>query len=199
MALTKAVAAVDACQEIAQNAILEGTTVDVSGCYSAALHIDFAMSSAVAHTGTKIRVQVSSNTSGDEDWEDLYDFVSITGTDNTENITNNPLAAAGTSITVADTTGYTVNGSWRFLEDVGTFANSEWVYQTAYVTNTSITILDGVTRQHNQNSVLHSIADNYVVDLPDWANRVRIIYDNTYSPTGATVAVRARISKVTAV
>lgn len=198
MALTKAVAAVDACQEIAQNTVLEGAIVDVSACYSAALHIDFALSNATAHTGTRIKVQVSSATSGDEDWQDLYDFISITGTTDLEAITNNPLSAGGTSITVASTTGYTVNGSWRFLEDA-TFANSEWVFQTAYVTNTSITILDGVTREHANTAVLNSIADRYVVSLPDWANRVRIVYDNTYDSDGATVAVRARISKLTGV
>lgn len=198
MALTKSVAAVDACQEVAQNAVLEGTIVDVSGCYEAALHIDFALSNATAHTGTKIRVQVSSNTSGDEDWQDFYEFVSITGTTNLEVITNNPLSAGGTSITVASTTGYAA-GQWIFLEDVSTFANSEWCFVTAVVTNTSMTILDGVTRQHAVNSICNSIAANYVIHIPAWANRVRVVYDNTYDSDGATVAVRARISKVTGV
>jgi hypothetical protein len=198
MALTKSVASVDACQEITQNTVLEGTTVDISGCYESALHIDFALSNATAHTGTKIRVQVSSNTSGDEDWTDLYEFVSITGTTNLEVITNNPLAVGGTSITVTSTTGYTA-GSWIFLEDVSTFANSEWCYVTVVTTNTSLTIIDGVTRQHAQNSILNSVAANYVVPLPIWAARARVVYDNTYDADGATVAVRARISKVTAV
>lgn len=200
MALTKTVAAVDACQEIAQNTVLEGAVTNVSACYSAALHVDFALTDATAHTGTKIIVQVSSAESGDEDWQDLYPgMVSIVGTTNLQVTTNNPLAAAGTSITVADTTGYTTNGSWRFLEDVDTFADSEWIYQTAYVTNTSLTIIDGVTRAHAQNSILNSIAANYVFQLPDWVNRVRIVYDNTYDSDGATVAIRSRISKVTGV
>lgn len=199
MALTKSVAAVDAVQEIAQNTVLEGATVDVSGCYDAALHIDFAQSNEVAHTGTKIRIQVSSNSSGDEDWSDLFEYVPQFGTGNQEAITNNPLAAGGTSITVASTTGYTVNGSWRFLEDP-TFANGEWVFQTAYSTNASITVLDGVTREHVQTtSLLHSIAQRDVWPIPMWANRVRVIYDNTYDADGATVAVRCRISKVTGI
>jgi len=199
MALTKSTAALDACQEIAQNTVLEGTTVDVSGCYEAALHVWFALSNATAHTGTKIILQVSANTSGDEDWTDYAELVSITGTTNLEVITNNPLAAAGTSITVANTTGYTVDGSWRFLEDVSTFANSEWVFQIAVVTNTSITIMDGVTRAHAQNSILNSIAACYVFHLPLWANRARLIYDNTYDSDGATVAIKSRVSKTTAI
>lgn len=200
MALTKSVDTVDACQEIAQNTVLEGAIKDVSACYAAALHVDFALTNAVAHTGTKIIVQVSSNSAGDEDWQDLYPgLVSILGTTNLEVITNNPLAASGTSITVGSTTGYTTNGSWRFLEDVSVFANSEWIFQTAYVTNTSLTIIDGVTRAHAVSSILNSIAANYIFQIPDWANRVRIVYDNTYDPDGATVAVRSRLSKLTGV
>jgi hypothetical protein len=202
MALTKSVAAVDTCQEIAQNTILEGATTDVSGIYEGALHIDFAITSDTTHTGTKIRVQVSCNTSGDDDWQDLYEFVSLTATStdiDSENITNNPAAVGTTAFTVASTTGFTTLGSWRFLEDVSTFANSEWMYQTAVVTNTSITVLDGSTRQHAQNSIFWTHAANYVVPIPMWANRVRIVYDNTYDADGATVAIRARISKVTAV
>ena len=136
---------------------------------------------------------------GDEDWTDLYAWLSITGTGTVEVITNNPLAAAGQSITVASTTGYTVNGSWRFLEDVSTFANSEWVFQTAYVADTSIAILDGVAREHAVNSIMNNIADNYTYDILDWANRVRIIYDNTYDADGATVAVRSALSKLTGI
>lgn len=195
MALTKAVAAVDATQEIAQNTVLEGATVDVSACYEAMLHIWFALSNATAHTGTKIKIQVSANTSGDEDWTDYLEFVSITGTTNLELITNNPLAAAGTSITVASTTGY-VPG-WVFLEDVSTFANSEWVYVTVVTTNTSLTILDGVTREHAQNSICNSVAAVYTITLPPSAVRCRIVYDNTYDADGATVAIKASISKVT--
>jgi hypothetical protein len=199
MALTKAVDTIDACQEIAQNTILEGNTKDATGWYAAAIKIWFALTNLTAHTGTRFIVQVSATTSGDEDWTDLYEWISITGTGNTEVITNNPLAAAGVTITVADTTGYTVNGSWRFLEDVSTFANSEWVFQTAYVANTSITIIDGVTREHAVNSIMNSIAKTYVAPIPDWTVRVRVLYDNTYDADGATVAVKASLTKVTAI
>jgi hypothetical protein len=196
MALTKSVAALDACQEIAQNTVLEGATTDVSGCYEAMLHIWFALSNATAHTGTKIKIQVSANSSGNEDWTDYTEFVPITGTTNLEVITNNPLAAADTSITVASTTGYLVG--WIFLEDVTTFANSEWCFVTVVTTNTSLTIMDGVTREHAVNSICNSIAAVYTVGLPPATMRARIVYDNTYDADGATVAVRSAISKVTA-
>lgn len=197
MAKTTEGAAVDACQEIAQNTILEGATFTLSAAYETMLHIWFALSNATAHTGTKIRIQVSAAASGDEDWTDFMTFVSITGTTNLEVITNNPLAAAGTSITVASTTGYTA-GSWIFLEDVGTFANSEWCFVTVVTTNTSLTTMDGVTRQHAVNSICNSVADTYTISLPAATLRCRVVYDNTYDADGATVAVRSSISKVTA-
>ena len=199
MALTKSVAAVDACQEVAQNSVLEGATTNVSACYDAALHIDIAQTNATAHTGTRIRVQVSSNTTGDEDWHDLAEVIPAYGTTNLEVITNNPLAVSGTSITVASTTEYTA-GAWIFLEDVDTFANSEWCYVTVVTTNTSLTIIDGVTRAHAVNSICNSVASRLPpIEIPDWAQRVRVIYDNTYDADGATVAVRCRISKLTAI
>ncbi len=198
MAKTEAAAALDACQEIAQNTILEGATVSLAGMYGAMLYIDFALSNATAHTGTKFLIQISSNTTGDEDWVDYYSFISTTGTTNLEVITNNPLAIGGTSITCAATTGYTA-GTWIFLEDVSTFANSEWCFVTLVTTNTSVTVMDGVTRQHAVNSIMNSVANRYAVPLPETALRCRIVYDNTYDSDGATVAIRSRISDVTAI
>lgn len=196
---TKAGAALDACQEIAQNTILEGATVDLSASYEHLLQIWWALCNATAHTGSKIIPQVSSIASGDEDWSDLQSPVVGIGTTNLEVITNNPLAAAGTTITMADTTGYTVNGSWRFLEDVSTFANSEWVFQKTVSANTNITIVDGVAREHAVNSIMNSVAGCLTIPLPFGSLRARVLYDNTYDADGATLAIRSRIITVTAV
>jgi len=68
MAATKTTTAVDEWAEVAQNAVREGGTTSVATSYGAALNINCAISSGAAHTGTKIEVQVSSNTTGDEDW-----------------------------------------------------------------------------------------------------------------------------------
>lgn len=198
MAITKAVEALDVWAEIAQNAIREGAIGDLSPNYHSQLHLDLALTSEVAHTGTEIIVQIASAAADDEFWTDLVKFISITGTPAAETITNNPLAAAGTSITVASTTGLITDAKLLFLEDA-TLANSELVYQTAHVVDTSITILDGVKREHANTAVLYSLAQTYVIELPMSANRVRVLYNNKYDANGATVATRARISKVTAI
>lgn len=200
MALTKSVAAVDEWANIAQNAVREGATTDVTGCYSASLHIDIALTSAVAHTGTKIAVQASSNTTGDEDWSTYLEFIGPTGTPNTENITNNPLAASSTTATCADTTGLYDDDEtrWIYIKD-STIANSELALLVSHVANTSVTFQDGTTNEHVQNTPMWDIAETYTVELPLWANRVRVIYDNTYDSDGAACDTKCRISKVTAV
>ncbi len=193
---TKTVAAVDEWANVAQNAVREGAIIDVSGLDGAILHIDMALVSAVAHTGTKITVQISSNTSGDEDWTELPPFIGPTGTPNTENITNNPLAATSTTATVANTTGYVADETrFIYIKD-GTIANSELVLLISAVTDTSVTWLDGTTNEHAQTTPMWNIAKTYAFELPWGTNRARVIIDNTFDPDGAAVDTKTRISKV---
>ncbi|MHA2065085.1 MAG: hypothetical protein ACXABY_11980 [Candidatus Thorarchaeota archaeon] len=198
MALTKTVAAVDEWESIAQNAVREGATVDVSNAYAAALHIDIALTSATAHTGTKISVQVSSNSTGDEDWSTLTEFIGPTGTANTENITNNPLAAGSFTATCASTTGLYDDDEtrWIYIKDA-TIANSEMVWLVSHVAATSVTWADGTANAHVQNTPMWDIADRFVVDIPIWVSRVRVHYDNTFDSDGATCDTACRVSAVT--
>lgn len=200
MPLTKSSAELDAPAEVAQNAVREGTTLDVSDSYDTTLAIYTALCNTTAHTGTRVRVQVSHNASGDEDWSPLTEFIACVGTANSEVITNNPATAGTTVFTVADTTGYTADGILNvFLEDVSTFANSEWLLMVSHVSNTSITMQDGSTREHAQNSIFYNVAQVNFISVPFGVQRVRVIYDNTYDSDGATVATRCVRTKVTAV
>ena len=193
---TKTVAAVDEWANVAQNAVREGSVVDVSGLDGAILHIDIALVAATAHTGTKIAVQISSNTSGDEDWTTLTEFIGPRGTPNTENITNNPLTATSTTATVANTTGYVADETrFIYIKD-GTIANSELVLLLSAVTDTSVTWMDGTTNEHAQTTPFWNIAKTYPIVIPWEANRVRVIIDNTFDPDGAAVDTKTRISKV---
>jgi hypothetical protein len=164
------------------------------------LFIGIALTSATAHTGTKIRVELSANTSGDEDWGALCEFIGPTGTPNTENITNDPLSASSTTATCASTTGLYDDDETRqiYIKD-STIANSELVLLVSHVADTSVTFQDGTANEHAQNTPMWDIAESYQVDIPFWANRVRVIYDNTYDSDGATCDTYCRISKVTAI
>ena len=208
MALTKSVAAVDEWAEIAQNAVREGAAVDISGCYAATLHIDCCISNTTAHTGTEIIIEISSNTSGDEDWTPLVSFVGPIGTAITLALANQE-AAAQTVLGITDpvTNNMDNDGKFKFIEH-GTVANSEIVFQVSNQGDAgdTITILDGLTNQQETTSYIFDIdhATNspvgmYTIELPMAANRARVVYDNTYDVNGATVHTKCRISKVTAI
>lgn len=199
MALTIGNSTPDATAEIAQNAVREGAATTINDSYATVLNIFFAQTDATAHTGTRIIVQVALNTAGDEDWTTFFEFISKTGTGNLEVITNNPAAAGTTVFTVGSTTGYVADGVLEvFLEDVGTFANSEWLNMVSAITNTSVTMQDGSTREHAQNSIFNNIAKTYTVGVPIGYSRVRVIYDNTFDVDGATVATRCNVAQTTA-
>lgn len=179
--------------------VLEGTVVRVNPDYPVLLFIDLALTSETVHTtGTEIIVQIrSTKPVGDNEfWSDFdaaVHLVDLTG--NQELITNDPLDAGDTLITCVSTVGYLDDGNWRFLEDVGTFANSEWIYQVSHAVNTSITTTDGVARAHAVSSILHNEATRHTVELPFGAFWVRVIYNNAYDPDGSSVAVRARLTR----
>lgn len=131
--LTKAVAAVDAWAEVAQGAtgIREGQTVDVSGMYQATLLIDVCLSEAVAETtGATVYVEVSSNTSGDEDWRVLTSFGGPAATAESEPLSADE-AAGQTVLSVTNPTTNNLDNPSRFIffEDTVDATKSEIVFQ----------------------------------------------------------------------
>lgn len=185
--------ALDACQEIAQDTLVEGMTAELNPDYEARLFHDFALTTEDAHTGTQILTQLSSEDVGDEDWTDWDDSEQGVATAALEDITNNPLAVGDTTITVALTAGFTTDGIWLFLEDITDFEDSEWVFQQDHTVDTSIEVLDEVTRAHLIASTLYNTATRRSIRLPYGARRVRVIYNNRVDPDGSTVAVRSRL------
>lgn len=201
MALTKTVEAITDWTAVAQNTVGESGTLDCSGHYATKLCLQAFLDSTTAHTGTEFIVQVSSNTSGDEDWHDYARFVALVGTANSENITNNPLSAGSTTITVADTGGNYETpplAHWIAIED-GTLANSELVLQSGYTTDTNITIVDGTTNEHAQNTTMYDIAISEVIVLDASVNRARVVVNNTYDVDGSTLNYKLRAAKMTGI
>lgn len=192
-------AAVDEWAAVAQNTVREGATTSISAYYACSLHIDMAVTSTTVHTGTRIIVQVSSNTSGDEDWVDYYDFVGPTtggeGAANPEALAGAE-AAGQTVLGVVSTTGRYDNDDgvfWIFLLD-DTVADSEMCLLVSHVVNTSVTVQDGLTNAHDASDILYDLAKNYIISIPPEFNRVRVIYDNTYDSDGSQVHCKTRIS-----
>lgn len=209
MALTKAVAAVDEWAEVAQNAAREGATVALATYYEAILSIWCCLSTTTAHTGTKIKVQVSANTAGDEDWHDIASFTACVGTAVTAAIAaTEPVGETQIAITNPTTVNVHFNNKLKFIEHT-TVANSEVVYMIGGGLDTDdfITILDGLANEQTAAaSVLWDVHDattsavnEFTVILPLSANRCRVVYDNTYDADGSTVHTNCRLSGVTAI
>lgn len=183
---------------VAQNAVGESGTIDISDSFSTVLYIEYSLTSATAHTGTKFEVQVSRATSGDEDWVVLTSFTSKTGTPNTEAFGASESAAA-TVLEVANTTGYVADETIQIYAKDNSIAASELMLLVSHVTDTSVTVQDGITNAHDTSDAMWNIADSTVVELPFAANRVRVIVDNTFDSDGATIDYRLSVTEVTAV
>lgn len=213
-ALTKAVESVDVWAEVAQGAggVREGTTIDLTPNYQTSLLIDACLSEAVAETaGATIYVEISSNTSGDADWTVLTSFGGPTGTAESEPLSADE-AAGQTILSVTDPTTNNLDNPSRFIffEDTASAANSEIIFQVTNEANAgdTITVLDGLTNAHAAATSLMWFIDSattgsgavaqYSVSIPDTANRVRVIYDNTYS-TASDIFTRCRLTKITGI
>ncbi len=179
---------------VAQNTIGESATYNFANVRSAILYIQAGLDTTTAHTGTKFIVQVSSATSGDEDWQDYTSFVALIGTAATDLIEDNPLAAGSTTITLT-AHALTVLGKWLLIED-GTLVNSELVFESAQSAN-SITILDGTTNAHAVNTAIFNVAMVQNVSITSSVNRLRVLVNNTYDSDGSTLNYKVRISIIT--
>lgn len=209
MALTKAVASVDAWAEVAQNAVREGAIADLTATFDAVLLIDCALSSTTAHTGTEILVQVSSNTTGDADWHVLARLMGPVGTAVKADFAGTEAAGQTVlSVTNPATANVDNNGKLKFVEHTATPANSEIVFQTANSGDDgdTITVLDGLTNEQTADSDLFDIdsatasaVGSYMIPIPFGIPRARVIYNNMYDPDGSTVHTRCRLAKVTAI
>lgn len=193
---TQGFTVVDEWEEIAQNAVRLGTVVNINPNYKTTIAIHYGLSSAVAHTGTKFAIQVSANTTGNEDWTTYTEFTSLSGTPNLEAMGTE--AGGQTVLEVTSTTGYDADETrWIFIED-DTVADSEMAFLVSHVSNTSVTVLDGTTNAHTSADTLSNIADTVIMTIPVGYNRMRVIGDNTFDSDGATIHTKTTIVPVTA-
>lgn len=119
-------------QEIAQGGFLETGSIDVSDSQATTLHIDVALSSTTAHTGTEIITQIGSEAGVDGSWTDLPGgrFIGPIGTAialafvDTEPVGETVIAIANPVANNMDNIG-----KFKFIENT-VAADCEIVYQT---------------------------------------------------------------------
>jgi len=208
---TKTTTEVDAWAEVAQAGLREGAIINVADSIAATLHIDVALSSTTAHTGTEVIVEVGTDTSDATDnWSVRRFYICCVGTAVTLALdATEPIGETVIAVTNPVTANMDNDKKFKFIEDTGTEANSEIVYQTANSGDAGDTVTigrGGLAHEQNTGSILWDI-DNAVtevvsqVDVPllSTDDRVRILYNNNFDPDGSTVFCRARITKVTSI
>ena len=191
---------------ISQGVLLEGNNHSLPSNHQSTLHIDIAITSTTAHTGTEIIVQTSTDIdAADANWSTLRRFIGPTGTAVTDGVAG--VEEVGSTAIVMDTDVGTSDlnndKKFKFMANGETVDNSEIIYQTSS-SGTTITILDGATNEQDDGSAIYDI-DNatdevvgqYTTAVPKSARLVRVIYNNNYHADGSEVHARARISQVT--
>lgn len=179
---------------VAQNVVVASSELDCSTSRQTILHLQAALDTVTAHTGTRFRIQTSNQTSGNEDWNLLTEFVGLIGTAKTDLIENNPLSAGSTSITLTAHL-LTTDAVTMFIED-STLSNSEIVFKTVDTVN-AISLLDGTTNSHVLNTAIFDIAFTMLISIPDESIRTRLVIDNTYDSDGSSL--NYKLSAVTVI
>lgn len=194
--ISKSAAVTQAWTAVAQNTIAKSAEIDTGGAGSSIMHIQAALDTTTAHTGTRLIVQGSGASTGNADWHTIADFVALIGTAATDAIEDAPLAAGSTAIAL---TGHalTVLAKWLFIKD-GTLANSELVMESAQTAN-EVVILDGTENAHVATTAIWNVAMEQIITLPFAIKRARLVVDNTYDDNGSTLNYKLRVSKATGV
>lgn len=181
---------------VAVNTVAETSEIDVSSAYYGSISIASSITTIGSMEGLQIIVQASSAGSGDEDWTNLrtiyYPGTAPVNTNRNGQSLSGPEAIGQTTLEIGNTTGYYDNDGtrWIFVED-NTATNSEICYLVSHVAGTSVDILDGTTKAHDNHDDLSDFAETHAIYIPSVYDRIRLIWDNTNDAGGAEVHVRA--------
>lgn len=153
------------------------------------MYAGFVEAAANTNPGRFI-VQVSAASSGDEDWVDVAEFpIAETGTPATEAMTATE-PQGETVLAVASTTDFAALDD-IYIQDAGTLADSEWAKIQEIVTDTSITITDGLTTEKDSSDVIFGSAQRFALWLDLTAvGRLRVIFMHE-GAVGADMHVKA--------
>lgn len=149
---------------------------------------------AVAHDGeAHIIIEVSRNTTGNEDWAELSTFQINAETASTTTL-DVEAAAEATTVPLTATANFTVKGDRYFIKN-GTIANSEIVRNNGYSDGVSITIIDGLTNTQQNGVSIYTSVEQFVFGLPEEFSRGRVLVNN--KDADCDIVSRTEIGKVT--
>ncbi len=191
---TKSGAQIDEWAVVSAASIREGANTSIVDDVQIAIEITSAKVEAVAHDGEDLyTVEVSSNTSGDEDWTELVSFKGTLGTADTTTLDAEATAPTSTIPLTATTNFETLND--RYFIKNGTIANSEIVRNNGFSSGVSITVLDNITNTQQSGLSIYNIVDQWVVSIPAEFRRYRVLVYN--GDADCDIVTRTREAKAT--
>ncbi|MHC4463338.1 MAG: hypothetical protein ACYS6W_01625 [Planctomycetota bacterium] len=184
---TKSHGQVDEWAQVAGNAVRLGADISHTADVEILLEITIAHDSANAHAnGVICIVEVSSNTTGDEDWTELTKFRSSGGTAVVGDLDQQ---SSGTSLYLTATTGFETDLILFFVKD-GTIANSETMRTADFASNSYVAVLDTMTNTHESSANAYNICEQWIVRIPAAFNRSRVVWRN--DDADCTICTRVR-------
>lgn len=170
------------------------TTTMISGAVY--LHHGFNEAAADNASGQRWIIQVSPSATGTRHWIP-HTTVNITFTGTTASEAFAETEAVGIKLidNVVSTTGF-APGDACFIRDT-TFSESEWATVAEFVTNDSITLVDGLTNEKAlTTSIIFPDAQHNVIDMNLLGiNRLRVLYYNNFI-TGSNTVIEASLTSL---
>ena len=191
---TKAGSQIDEWAAIAAATIRAGAATATPDDLRIAIEITIAKIEAVAHDGeATVIVEVSGNTTGDEDWTELVSFKIDAETASTTTL-DAEAAAAATTVPLTATANFTTKGDRYFIKN-GTIANSEIVRNNGYSDGVSITILKGLTNTQQNGVSIYTSVQDWIVRIPADFRRFQVLINN--ADADCDIVSRTRVAKAT--
>jgi hypothetical protein len=141
---------------------------------------------AVNTNSGRFIVQISANSSGDDSWATVTEYVTIVSTPDDIDPTNAE-AIGQTVIETTDTTGF-VAGDYCYF-DLVSIGDGEWCLVQEVAAGSSVTLIDGLSLSHANTDLLRNDAQTWTfyLDLAGVA-RYRVLFLHE-GAVGANVAV----------
>ncbi len=173
----------------------ESSAVSVADDIETTIHIIAAhQDTNAAGDEAYIAVDISSNSSGDDDWHVFVEQQLTSGTANAGDC-DAESASAQANVYVTSTTNFETPGDVYFLKDVNTLADSCVCINADYANDDYITCVDNLANTYDADDYIYDIVDMINIQIPASANRFRVRAYNT--DADATYAIYIRYTKVT--
>lgn len=186
---TKSGAQVDEWAQIAAAAMRIGADIAIPDDMGILLEITVCHDSANAHAnGALVTVEVSSNTTGDEDWSELPGgiFRTTGGTAEKDDV---DVESSGVTLYITSTSGFITKNDRYFVKNA-TIANSEVVRNNGSATDDYIVLVDALTNTQQTTADIFSVVDQQVVSVPKEFRRARVLVWN--DDADCTICTRTR-------